>query len=582
MDNSEIRTTGYKDTPIADLRHDIFKVSRYIEGLSRFIVYCDTPMTVAIQGDWGSGKTSMMNMVSSRLKEDVVNIWFNTWQFSQFDLQNGLAVALFTNLLTELECGQDTKDKVLHAMKGAFKTAMVIGAEMIAGGTVAQRLDGIQSQNTSEVFSELLKLKDTFQRAILDKLKTEGKNRVVIFIDDLDRLQPEKAVEFLEVLKIFLDCEGCVFVLAVDYEIVTQGIRQKFGRLVSPEKGRSFFDKIIQLPFRMPVAQYNILGYIENMLRNMQLECDTTELTQFEDLVTYSTGRNPRTIKRLFNAFQLLDIMSPDDIQSVNHKQNKQILFGILCMQFAYESLYNYIIANISDINEKIFKDIMNPASTEMESELKQLLNIRDDKQLTRIRRFCEVFVDTLQLDDDNSSLSKDELDNFRNVLTFSTVTSVGTERVESAAENRDRSLRRRNRNIIKKVGYKIEDKYKLDTNKIYQIRKENEDWTFADASGQIKIILKHDSEIKFWFEYKIHSVGSENEIWTSIWNDDSVSNQKFKTAIKELHNFSSAELIEDGGGFYRRVSQLSCNDENLLTDKIFQALQPVLDILTR
>lgn len=55
---------------------------------------------------------------------------------------------------------------------------------------------------------------------------------MVIFVDDLDRLQPAKAVELLEVLKVFLDCEKCVYVLAVDYEVVTQGIKQKFGDLL--------------------------------------------------------------------------------------------------------------------------------------------------------------------------------------------------------------------------------------------------------------------------------------------------------------------------------------------------------------
>ena len=84
-----------------------------------------------------------------------------------------------------------------------------------------------------------------------------------------DRLQPAKAVELLEVLKLFLDCDRCVFVLAVDYEVVTSGIRQKFGNDVSVEKGRSFFDKIIQLPFKMPVASYDIRKYVKNMMERI-------------------------------------------------------------------------------------------------------------------------------------------------------------------------------------------------------------------------------------------------------------------------------------------------------------------------
>lgn len=73
----------------------------------------------------------------------------------------------------------------------------------------------------------------------------------------------------LEVLKLFLDCDRCVFVLAVDYEVVTLGIKQKFGNDVSKEKGRSFFDKIIQLPFKVPVANYDIHKYVRDMMQQI-------------------------------------------------------------------------------------------------------------------------------------------------------------------------------------------------------------------------------------------------------------------------------------------------------------------------
>lgn len=80
--------TGCPDVPIADIKDDRFNVGQYINGLSSFILTCDTPMTVSIQGDWGSGKTSMMNMVDANIRNLALPIWFNTWQFSQFSLGN--------------------------------------------------------------------------------------------------------------------------------------------------------------------------------------------------------------------------------------------------------------------------------------------------------------------------------------------------------------------------------------------------------------------------------------------------------------------------------------------------------------
>ena len=92
--------TGCPDVPIADIKDDRFNVGQYINGLSSFILTCDTPMTVSIQGDWGSGKTSMMNMVEANIRNLALPIWFNTWQFSQFSLGNSLAISMMEVLIS--------------------------------------------------------------------------------------------------------------------------------------------------------------------------------------------------------------------------------------------------------------------------------------------------------------------------------------------------------------------------------------------------------------------------------------------------------------------------------------------------
>lgn len=81
---------GFTDRPVDGLEEDVFGVTQYIFGLSSFILGCNTPMTIAIQGDWGSGKTSMMNMVREQLGDQVVTTWFNTWQYSQFNMGDTL------------------------------------------------------------------------------------------------------------------------------------------------------------------------------------------------------------------------------------------------------------------------------------------------------------------------------------------------------------------------------------------------------------------------------------------------------------------------------------------------------------
>ena len=70
-----------------------------------------------------------------------------------------------------------------------------------------------------------------------------------------------------------------IFALAIDYEVVVSGVRSKYGQNVSEEKCRSFFDKIIQLPFRLPVESYRLEGLIRETVEDDILEEDIDPLT---------------------------------------------------------------------------------------------------------------------------------------------------------------------------------------------------------------------------------------------------------------------------------------------------------------
>ena len=94
---------GLIDKPIEKKENDYFEVKKYIDALSKFIEECDTPMTIAVQGDWGSGKTSIMNMVKNDLGDKVHPLWFNTWQFSKFNMDDKLSFSLLLTLADQLD-----------------------------------------------------------------------------------------------------------------------------------------------------------------------------------------------------------------------------------------------------------------------------------------------------------------------------------------------------------------------------------------------------------------------------------------------------------------------------------------------
>ena len=469
--------TGCPDVPVADLKDDRFNVGQYINGLSSFIKTCDTPMTISIQGDWGSGKTSMMNMIEANIKTMVYPIWFNTWQFSQFSLGNSLAISMLEVLLQRLIGDSGKLETILKGVWGLAKNVALTATEITVGSRVANKAEEVVGSSSAESYvKEILALKEQFQKAVNDKLIETERSRVVVFVDDLDRLHPAKAVELLEVLKLFLDCENCVFVLAVDYEVVTLGIKQKYGTDVNAQKGKSFFDKIIQLPFKMPVAQYDIAGYVRDMMERMKITVTDNNVKLFASLIKTSIGLNPRSMKRLFNTYQLLEIITKGVVKNIPDNARQRILFATVCLQMNFDALYNYLavgnveLETLTDLS-KVTTDTVQRFSQQMsegnetesaDTEILKEIFSRDyftaetSRTLQRLPAFIKFFLSSLT-ENGTENFTEIEVRYLRDILQCSAVTSVNQEEVEDVA-TAAWDNRYKNRRLVQSVNELLKD----------------------------------------------------------------------------------------------------------------------------
>ncbi len=112
--------------------------------------------------------------------------------------------------------------------------------------------------------------------------------RIVVFIDDLDRCLPDRAVEFLKVIKLFLDIKGYLFVLGIDRDVV-----EKDSFEIFPE---DYLDKMIQLPLELPAVEPGRKRrFIESLL------CDTDGFKDHSDIIEVGAGDDPRMLKRFVN-----------------------------------------------------------------------------------------------------------------------------------------------------------------------------------------------------------------------------------------------------------------------------------------
>lgn len=429
---------------------DLFEIDYYVKSLSEFILTCNTPMTISIQGTWGAGKTSFMNLVRAYIQnEKVFDIWFNTWQFSQFELGNQLPFSMMSLLMKELDADVSTIYKLTKGVFNFSKKLGVAAIDFATCGAVADSVSNITDAALAKEFdvaSELSELKQKFQDAVNKKLEKVGLERLVVFVDDLDRLEPQRAVELLEVLKLFLDCKNCVFILAIDYDVVCRGVAAKYNfDDKDSEKGKSFFDKIIQLPFKMPISNYNIANYIKYCLQSIGTEIKDQDLPVFQSLISNSIGRNPRTMKRLFNSFLLINIMA----EGKRNKINPTLLFGILCLQYIDDRLYNYIVLKRDVLSKDILIDLF-------ELKADKVLNDHDfgmdqdtfSDVYSNYSQFFETLIDVIDSNKtDGETISDEEFVAFKEALTLTATTSstAVTSEEHSAKLNKQKV----NRNII-------------------------------------------------------------------------------------------------------------------------------------
>lgn len=401
---------------------DLFNINKHLDGLSRFIKACNTPMTISIQGSWGSGKTSIMKMVEHEIEKDVIPVFFNTWQFSQFELGNSLAFSMIKVLLNKLH---DNDENFIKRFTLLCSNALTTALKSVSIYNINVDLKKCTEKTADDNYAEQIEtLHQHFQEVVDRACEREHKDRVVIFVDDLDRLVPSKAVELLEVLKLFLDCKQCVFVLAIDYEVVIRGAIEKYGfasynsekidekeRNREYEKGKSFFDKIIQVPFKVPVAIYDIKNYLKDGFNKINFNIDDNDLQDYIDLCASSIGSNPRSLKRLLNAFLLLTFIGEGSID-LNNKDKAKLLFAALCLQQYNEKIYNLIVSHCKcDLNDDYqvklcISDLYNLLS-ELSNEEENCNDINDDygtdllaSDLDLYRKsFCDCFLRTAKIE---------------------------------------------------------------------------------------------------------------------------------------------------------------------------------------
>lgn len=241
----------------------------------------DQPISIGIHGDWGAGKSSILEMIEEEFNENnfvdgekYCCIRFNGWKHQDFE---DAKIALMSAIVSELTSKTDSGDKAKKILKNLWKNinymALVKGVGKIALG-VATGASPISILNSSlEALQETTFTDDTssntefkeFENNFKGLLKEANINKLVILIDDLDRCLPEVAISTLEAVRLFMFTTETAFVVAADESMIRYAVKKHFPDVVDESKNnigiefsKKYLEKLIQVPFRIPA-----LGEVE-------------------------------------------------------------------------------------------------------------------------------------------------------------------------------------------------------------------------------------------------------------------------------------------------------------------------------
>ena len=266
------------------------------------------PVTIGVFGDWGGGKTSIMKMlqrdlapdqwgdgdVEQALYKDIAVVYFNSWLFEGYeDAKSAILSSILLSLGDHKKFGPKIRDNAVSLLKSVewmrvakfgLKHLVVPAIAAVATGgmaaipavfaastAIAQATkdkpehEGIGGKASSE--ESWFKAKEeehafnvrTFRERFSKLLEDSDIKTLVVLIDDLDRCSPERVIENLEAIKLFLSVPSTAFVIGADPRIVEHAIRLRYAERAGGDETqeskrlvKDYLEKVIQIPYRLP------------------------------------------------------------------------------------------------------------------------------------------------------------------------------------------------------------------------------------------------------------------------------------------------------------------------------------------
>ena len=334
------------------------------------------PLTIGLFGRWGAGKSTLLKLVENNIekrdktKTKLVCISLNSWIFEGYDdAKSAIMESLLRTLMDNQPAFEGLKEEIKNlierinflklgatAIKHGVPLIMSAVNPAIATLSVAQYftknkrkeiLDDLkqvwndkESEDNQNTTVENIRLFRAEFTELINKSKIDN---LIVMIDDLDRCTPERVIETLEAIKLFLSVPKTTFVIAVDNQVIKYSIENKYPKITedSDDFSDSYIEKIIQLPIHIPeLSEVDIKNYLLLLICELYLSRKTAikEEDCLERLLRYAQEKN------VFVIGEKIDL---DFVKSAFEQYDYTIFNGYVLEEF--EKMFE-IIYRTSDV----------------------------------------------------------------------------------------------------------------------------------------------------------------------------------------------------------------------------------------
>ena len=270
-----------EDNPIYLLDDDKLNRRKFAESLAQSILNHknENCLTISLMGKWGSGKTSIINMVKdywNQLDSDNIIVHFNPWHFSN----NDNLLFQFFDILSNIS-GKEFTDYVnTDNLKKLGKSLINMTSFSLNFGLGSININPEVNNTLSDeetLFSLKNKISEDFKKL---------KKSVIIIIDDIDRLADNEVQQILMLVKSLADFPHVVYILSFDKDAVVGSLENL--KVYAPEM---FLEKIIQIPIVVPEIRESqldnvVASYLNDFYKNYR-NVDETYQKDFFDIYSY-------------------------------------------------------------------------------------------------------------------------------------------------------------------------------------------------------------------------------------------------------------------------------------------------------